>query len=239
MNAITKDMLLLAAQACINTYRGKYGPEDYSTCRNIRKFDVKDVQFDMGYLSDGTLLIAFRGSSREDWKYNFRFMKKRVPYEGVNKKLLVHTGFIEEYLQVRDIIHNEIRSMISQDLKHVLVTGHSLGGALTQLCAVDLQYHWRALQIRAIPIAAPRVGNRVFAQSYNMRVPATVRIVNQFDTVCKVPPECFGYEHVGTEIVVGKQTWWWYILHPVLALFGNPLDHYPQRYLEGIKEIEV
>jgi len=238
MATTPKDVLIMAAQACINTYRGKHGAENYDIYKTHSSFDTGDVEWDMAWYDHQTVVIVFRGSKgSEDWKANFRFRQMKVPYENMNPKIRVHTGFIDQYLEARPIIHRELTEGRYKDPKNVVVTGHSLGGALATLCAVDLKYHNQELPVVCIPLASPRVGNRAFAQSYDMRVPVTHRIINGHDTVCKVPPMWLGYEHVGTSIYVGKKAWWWYIIHPFLALFGNPMDHKPQEYLKGVRNM--
>ncbi|MDF2859453.1 MAG: lipase-like isoform, partial [Neobacillus sp.] len=144
---------------------------------------------------DGCLSITFRGSnSGTDWKTDFAFRKKVIPYGNTLSKIRVHTGFLNAYKSpaVREAIH----AMISSDTFQIMITGHSLGAALAVLCAVDLEYHYPDKDYEVILFGAPRVGNRAFRNSYNKRLFKTLRIENGNDIVTKLPFACMGYRHV-------------------------------------------
>jgi predicted lipase len=184
-------------------------------------------------MSDGALFIVFQGSNGlKDWADNLDFKKRTIPYEGVNPDILVHEGFISQYKAVRKIIHEKIKSRIGGSLI-VYCTGHSLGGALATLCAVDIQYNFSTAfpvsegRLTCITFGSPRVGNAMFAESYDARVPATLRVVNGDDIVTKVPMLSFQFSHVGQLVGIGKKHWW--------KILGSTNDHYPQRYLENIR----
>jgi hypothetical protein len=66
----------------------------------------------------------------------------------------------------------------------VWFTGHSLGAALATLAA------WRAGGTGVCTFGSPLVGNQVFAGNFNIRFAGrTLRYVNDFDIVTRVPPE--------------------------------------------------
>jgi predicted lipase len=201
--------------------------------RDIQPFACTPVninlpgQADVHYLlhRDGdTLWIVFRGSdSLMDWKANLSFPKKRIPYDNTATKIRVHRGFLGLYKKpgVRDRILSEV----TPDVRRVRITGHSLGAALTVLCAVDIQYNYPGKDIEVILFGCPRVGNLAFVKSYNKRVDKTVRVENGNDVVTKVPPAIFGFRHVGAKLHIGTP-----------RLFGtfSANDHYPHRYYEGL-----
>jgi acetyl esterase/lipase len=78
--------------------------------------------------------------------------------------------------------------------KKVLVTGHSLGGALATLCALRLQKDGHG-SAAVYTYASPRVGNDKFQAAFRLK---HERWVNQNDLVTQLPPELFGYRPVGT-----------------------------------------
>ena len=101
----------------------------------------------------------------------------------------------------------------------IIVGGHSLGGALATLCAIDLQYNHPELNIQCVTLGSPRVGNWWFYKSYNKRVPNTVRIVHGNDIVARLPPAWLFYKHVGKRLHQGNKWKFW------LLPWGSVMDH--------------
>lgn len=150
------------------------------------------------------LEIAFRGTdSFQDWKTDFRFIKKTIPYGNQKTKIRIHSGFLEAYQNkcVRDTIH----LYMNQNIRQVQITGHSYGAALALLCAVDLQYHYHDVDYEVVVFGCPRVGNKAFQTSYNKRIFKTFRVENGNDIVTKLPLGLMGYRHVGIQIHIGKK----------------------------------
>lgn len=77
------------------------------------------------------------------------------------------------------------------------ICGHSLGGALATLLALDVAANGKFLQPTVYTYASPRTGDPQFADTYNQVVPKTCRVANRFDLVPKVPLPPL-YEHVQT-----------------------------------------
>jgi hypothetical protein len=198
-----------------------------------------------------TLFIIFCGSDNDrglakgkkgDWGYNLDFKQVVLannkkwnndkfvnPYEKVNPKIKVHRGFLECYLKVRDKI---LKKAKQKKYKYIVIAGHSLGGGITQACAIDIQYNLPEKDITAVPISSPRFGNSAFVKSYNKRVPHTYRLVHANDMVTKVPPMWMGYRGVKFLFHFDKAGWW----HIITNFFGNPLDHYPHLICEDIEK---
>ncbi|KAG1678518.1 hypothetical protein FOA52_014552 [Chlamydomonas sp. UWO 241] len=118
------------------------------------------------------------------------------------EKMKVHGGFLEAY----DSVRMQVVRMLDQITGtgeagewRVLITGHSLGGALATLCAYELsQRQGPARKVQDICMytyGAPRVGNVKFASQFNERVPDSWRITNSSDIVPSVP-RLLGYSHV-------------------------------------------
>ena len=84
----------------------------------------------------------------------------------------------------------------------ILVTGHSLGGALASIAAATISYNEcaSAEDIKLITFGQPRVGNSEYAASMDKLVPNTLRVVNGRDPVVQVPPREYGYQHHGRVI---------------------------------------
>ena len=53
----------------------------------------------------------------------------------------VHSGFWEAFLTIRQEVHRVVREELLREPADLLVTGHSLGGALATVCALDVGLH--------------------------------------------------------------------------------------------------
>ena len=69
------------------------------------------------------------------------------------------------------------QNLVSQLLDVIL--GHSLGGALATLAAIDLQRRKHFKDLHIYTFGAPRTGNHAFAQDYEELVPHTWSIINE------------------------------------------------------------
>jgi triacylglycerol lipase len=196
-----------------------------------------------------SITIAFRGSdSSVDWDTNFDtrperadFDKQVIREEIVNQRTLIypyadksengammHVGFITAYFSVREQIQDYIKA---NQINHVAVTGHSLGGALATLCAVDLQYNFANLAIEIYTFGSPKVGNKGFEESFNRRVPNSYRFVSGMDIVAELPRWWQGwYAHVKTEIRLAPRLSWNILSAPFT-------DHALDKYIAGIKKL--
>lgn len=115
----------------------------------------------------------------------------------------VHSGFFNAYASVRAAVWRVVDECMAAGGGgdwHVYVTGHSLGGALATLAAYDASAttftSGRVAGLTMYNFGSPRVGNGVFADAYDARVPDTWRVVNADDVVARVP-RAVGYRHVG------------------------------------------
>lgn len=185
--------------------------------------------------------VIFRGSDADrDWLTNFDFSRwsavtdavlddKQLDYPDVYAKsssgVKMHKGFTRAYLAVRSEIHAMVQA---STMSHWVVTGHSLGGALAKLCAVDLQYNFSPdVSVEVYSFGAPRIGNKAFIESYNRRVPDTWRFVHGNDVVCGLPRRWQGYRHVDTRIRFRVKFSW-------RIISGSLQDHRIDRYIAAL-----
>ncbi|KAJ4904465.1 triglyceride lipase [Raphanus sativus] len=160
------------------------------------------------------VVIAFRGTEQTKWK-DLQTDLMLVPV-GLNperiggdfkEEVQVHSGFLSAYDSVRIRIISLLKMAIGyiddvaerEDKWHVYVTGHSLGGALATLLAIELassQLAKRgAITVTMYNFGSPRVGNKKFADVYNQKVKDSWRVVNHRDIIPTVP-RLMGYCHV-------------------------------------------
>ena len=127
----------------------------------------------------GTVFVTFRGTqSPGDWLSNISF--PQVPFR--DQWGNVEKGFAQLYIQMSQSIVGPVRQ--SGAVK-VIVTGHSLGGALATLATADLAAN--GIVASLYNFASPRTGNLEFTRKLQSAVPVIWRIVNTEDIVTTVP----------------------------------------------------
>ena len=146
------------------------------------------------------LIVAFRGTQFiHDWLDDFDFVP--APYAPVPGRGTVHEGFQIVYLAVRDNLI-ALLNKYSAGYREVLITGHSLGGALCPLATLDLLNVNSNLSPVVYTWAEPRVGHNDFVTFFNTHVNICYRIVNLWDVVPHLPPDIAGYEHEGNQVTI-------------------------------------
>jgi hypothetical protein len=154
----------------------------FQTCEFI---ETDDTQCFVAALPNA-VLVAFRGSeSFGDWLSNLNMVSTTRGY-GV-----VHRGFLGAF----QVVEQRLRTVLSQFASRpVLLTGHSLGGALATIAAAE----WRGqVLISSIyTYGQPAVGKGEFPSLMRRNYGGKFfRFVNDDDIVPRVPPT---YSHVGT-----------------------------------------
>jgi len=148
------------------------------------------------------LIITFRGTQTPgDWLHNLDFIAE--PYLPVPGRGTVHQGFQLVYYAVRANLL-AIVNRIGVGCTEVLVTGHSLGGALSTLAMPDMLNQPFAANASPIlyNLASPRAGHDDFQNFFDAHINVCYRIVNQWDVVPHVPPALAGYVHVGNQLTI-------------------------------------
>jgi len=105
------------------------------------------------------------------------------------KKLQVHSGFNDDYAEIRDAIWNRLKEHPDDQ---IYVTGFSLGGALATLAALDIGAHGERTPILYTG-GQPRVGTDNLRLAVQEHVPNAVRVVVNRDPVAMVPGPNIGF----------------------------------------------
>lgn len=178
--------------ACVLAYKqyaqgGTFDvPEGYRLIKSFKASAV-GVQEWFGFMleSDEAIVIAFRGTQSEaDWIADARIRQRPYPYN--QQAGLVHEGFLAVYESCRDEIFETYKSLPT---KPIYITGHSLGGALAALHALDVATNASFPEVTMYNYGAPRVGDPQFVQTYTNLVSNSRCFVNTTDTVPKIPPK--------------------------------------------------
>jgi len=153
----------------------------------------------------GELLIALRGTDTIlEWLHDVDFLMVPSPVsEG-----FTDDGFTSIYkslrigkltpdaprISVKDYIKSQIDVGI---VRSVTICGHSMGGALGTLLALDLARHTACKELLVYTYASPRVGDHLFVDEYKKYVTSSFRVANRLDLVTMMPTVFpLPYEHV-------------------------------------------
>jgi hypothetical protein len=146
-----------------------------------------------------TAIVAIRGTATlTDWLSDIECLP--VPNGPDPGTGLVHLGVLLVYEHIRGSAIRLVQAC--PGLQRILVTGHSLGGGLAALCALDLARDGGfTMTPELLTFAAMRAGDPQFAAFVNLAIPINHRVVNWFDCVPQLPFAPL-YQHAGQEITV-------------------------------------
>eukprot|EP00997_Jenningsia_sp_PLL12_P003658 NODE_1698_length_1089_cov_75.094231_g1383_i0.p1 GENE.NODE_1698_length_1089_cov_75.094231_g1383_i0~~NODE_1698_length_1089_cov_75.094231_g1383_i0.p1 ORF type:complete len:201 (+),score=40.49 NODE_1698_length_1089_cov_75.094231_g1383_i0:302-904(+) len=123
-------------------------------------------------------------------------------------------GLIPAFSDAYKLVEQTIARLMvryGEGVNKIYLSGHSLGGALSQIGAAHISTNFPQLspKLRVITLASPRVGNDRFAMRYKMEVPESLRFINIKDPVAYLPPQSLGLEHTHNKIAYdnGKKKW--------------------------------
>lgn len=183
-----KQLAIACAQTIQGLYSGKLSPNVVSP--------ETDTQALVEKQPDGSYAIIFPGTaSLRDMLTDARV--KKTEWHAGN----VHEGFHAAYDSVRE----KIEALLPADAR-LVIAGHSLGGALASLAAHDLGLESFYKVEQVITFGSPRVGNGLFARSYDDRLSSrTFRLVNDGDPVPHLPWVCGSYHHVRQQVYLSDR----------------------------------
>jgi len=156
-----------------------------------------------GYVGYDTIqkaiVVAFAGTdplSITNWIDDIDAIK--VPYAPCEADgCEVHEGFYDTYLSVQSQIQTAVQKLWDMygESTNFQVTGHSLGGALATMCAIDFYVNYDVEPQFVYTFGEPRVGNSQFASYYESKIYNQMRVTHHKDPVPHVPSEDMGFYH--------------------------------------------
>lgn len=185
----TSNEIVVCARACELSYavfddgfRAKLNDLGFNQVETIERAGVEAFCA----VNDEHVLICFRGTdSSADWLADASASKTK------DKEWMVHTGFLRTLLIVEESVLASLWKCFERG-KRVLVTGHSLGGAMAVLFASRLK-----VSDVVVTFGCPRVGDKTFSRVFNwMYKDRSLRFVNNNDAVTRVPFKFMGFSHV-------------------------------------------
>ena len=160
----------------------------------------------MATIDEGAVFVFEGTQDLEDILIDLQF-GTTIPYKD-HPTARVHEGFWKAYLSVRDYI---IWLLTEFNETPLYCTGHSLGGAMATLLAIDLQETMNRSCIM-YNMGSPRVGNRDFGALF-MNGSVNHRITHWSDPVPHLPPLLLDFYHIQDEIWYNEE-WSEYVYCP-------------------------
>jgi triacylglycerol lipase len=174
-----------------------------------------------------TAMVAIRGT-KTIWDWIGDFDAAPVPWFYDPAAGLVHMGFQLVYEHIRPNLRDLLNTGCP-GVERILITGHSLGGAVAFLAAFDI---FEDMGLGIVPelytFAAPRTGDPAFVGRFNASIEVCYRVVNFMDVVPQLPLPPL-YIHVGQEVLV----------HGGFKPLDITYAHHLTTYLAGLQKLEV
>eukprot|EP00210_Caulerpa_lentillifera_P003485 g3325.t1 len=112
----------------------------------------------------------------------------------------IHMGFRDAYASVRESILEIVYSITGWNKDWLVVlTGHSLGGALATVAAFETANRWlngKRPRVAMMNYGSPRLANDAFVDSYVQTVPVSFRFRHCSDAIPCFPPNLHHVDHV-------------------------------------------
>lgn len=119
-----------------------------------------------------------------------------------------YTGLWEAWSEVKDaVIQGVTAAQKANPSYRVLVTGHSLGGGISAIAAVELRN--TGLFADMATFGGPRFGNEAFAEYAMAQAPklgTNYRVAHQYDPVPTLPPLVNGFRHTSPAYFITTAT---------------------------------
>ncbi len=192
----------------------------------IVHFGTRDAASGVIAMQSNRIIVAFHGTQdTDDICTDAQAFLKDISVLGMPVACKAHSGFIDRYLHDRPDMQHKLYNMIdaSNMENHpleILVTGHSLGGALATLAAYDIQKNiLPTATLKLVTFNSPRVFNMTAAQEFETLLGKnSLRLWRHYDPVSAVPMGRLGYKHVGKSLKL-----------PYISYF-NPAENHKMKY---------
>lgn len=225
--------------------------EKFKKCLDLEK-DYVHVENDGSYyyeMENGKLTIYLEWSNgKVDWINNFNFIPecrigfKRIwalivaffkaiifnaqmpkqSYKDMENKWYCHRGFLKVWKSIEPYLKDIV---MDEAVKEIEVIGYSHGGGVAQLCYEWVKF-WRPdVKAHGYGFGAPRIFWGNASETVKKRFQGFTVVRNGDDLITHLPPTLFGFSDICPILEIGEYN-------------GGIADHYPERYLEALKELD-
>lgn len=220
----------------------EYCSKSYSSeCRfNLEESQVEEYESkEYGYdteslfikLRTGELIFVFRGT--DSFVDNiFNIQACRIKKDGFG----IHRGFYSKWKKVKWDIYRFINKF--QNIKNIIFTGHSLGGAISIIGAFEIKKEYPEMKVACVTFGCPRIGSKSFCDEFNRIIDCSQRYTYRYDHIPEVP---FGFKHCGLHMPIynvqnidlePEKNKFWKLLKVIFT--KKDFDHSISNYLEYI-----
>jgi hypothetical protein len=143
----------------VDKYSTLLAPNSWLFGSYASSYEEKGLVYTKEINGENTLVLAFRGTSNfNEWLSDANFINKKVNIGG--QSLNVHRGFWNVFNEMQKPITQLVENFITRgDVKRIIVTGHSLGGAVASIAAPYLRASYD-IPVELTTFEAPRVFDR-------------------------------------------------------------------------------
>lgn len=155
----------------------------------------------------------------------------------------VHSGFLGLLIKAKPFYKSMLRRPENLD-KGVVFVGHSQGGAVAFLAAMDNSFPKNVISRlgRSYTYGQPRTGNKEFCRNAESRLgDECTRIANGRDIVVGLPFKWQGYDHIRDYFHVSSKTGYARYRRDSRAwpLFSSSIrDHFMKNYIKAVSRLE-
>jgi len=186
------------ADLIVRVRKGMYESfvEPHTLKNELNMYDDKNILFGVIFTNNDIAYIAFRGTNWYDNNScinNMYLIQKFLTNSNKNKQTKIysninnipagiHSGFLKVYNIFRDELLDKIEEI---NPKQIIITGHSLGGAIATICGLELKI--LGYNTIVYNFSSPCVGDDVFCELVTQSDLPLYRIINTCDIAQSFP----------------------------------------------------
>jgi hypothetical protein len=180
-------------------------PDDIMSVKSFHKNYNKDIPTGVVIETKDYIMVSYRGTRiTNPWEIFHDSQLHRRNMKFGNQNHLIHSGFVTEYEESKESLKKTLAETSSN--KPIIFCGHSLGGALSNIAALDFTTNkvMGSTEVGGVvTFGAPRVFSHRAANFYNQLGlgEKTIRVVQKGDPIPEIAPYSL-YKHTGKKVEI-------------------------------------